>query len=50
MGIKQKKFQNGGFSKWPIFNIFLRKFHGLDFGLIGLIDAKGIGVAQPIWL
>ena len=25
------------------------KFHGLVLGLVGLIDAKGIDVAQPIW-
>jgi hypothetical protein len=29
--------------------MFLRKFHGLVLGLVGLIDAKGIDVAQPIW-
>ena len=28
----------------------LRKFHGLVLGSVGLIDAKGIEVAQPIWL
>ena len=33
----------------PILNIFLQKFHGLVLGLIELIDAKGIGLAQPIW-
>ena len=27
-----------------IFNLFL-----FVLGLVGLIDAKGIGVAQPIW-
>ena len=26
------------------------KFHGLVLGLVGLIEAKGIGLAQPIWL
>ena len=25
------------------------KFHGLVLGLVGLIDVKGIDVAQPIW-
>ena len=35
------------FSSSPILNIF---FHGLVLGLVGLIDAKGIDVAQPIWL
>jgi hypothetical protein len=38
------------FSTPPILNIFLRKFHGLVLGLVELIDAKGIDVAQPIWL
>ena len=33
------------FSTHPILNIFFQKFHGL----IELIDAKGIGVAEPIW-
>ena len=28
---------------------FPPKFHGLDLGLVGLIDAKGINVTQPIW-
>ena len=36
------------FSKSPILNFFLWKFHGLVLGLVGLIDAKGIDVAQPI--
>jgi hypothetical protein len=62
MGIKQrffflkKKFQNGRFSKWPFFKIAVfkiansqKKFHGLVLGLVGLIDAKGIDVAQLIW-
>ena len=43
-------FQNGCFSKSPILKIFLRKFHRLVLGLVGLMDAKGIDVAQPIWL
>ena len=33
----------------PILNIFSWKFHGLVLELIKFIDAKGIGVAQPIW-
>ena len=54
MGIKQKKskmadFQNGRFSKSPILKIFLWKFHGLVLWLLGLIDAKGIDLAQPIY-
>ena len=51
MGIKQKKeFQKLRFSKPRILKIFSRKFQGLGLGLVGLIDAKGIDVAQPIWL
>ena len=38
-------FQNGRFSKSPILEIFLRKFHRLVLGLVGLIDAKAINVA-----
>ena len=38
------------FPALPIHNIFLRKFHGLVLGLVELIDAKGIVVAQPTWL
>ena len=37
------------FSKSPILEKFLRKFHGLVLGLVGLNDAKGIDVAQRIW-
>ena len=38
-------------SKWPTANsqYFFQKFHGLVLGLEGLIDAKGIDAAQPIW-
>ena len=62
MRMKQKKFffeeknskwpifQNHRFSKLPILKIFLQKFHRLVLGLVGLIDAKAINVAQPIWL
>ena len=51
---KKKKFKMAdskkpSFSKSPILNIFLWKFHGLVLGLVGLIDAKGIDLAQPIW-
>ena len=50
----KKKFQNGRLKKahfpiLPILNIFSCKFHGLVLWLVGLIDAKGINVAQPIW-
>ena len=37
------------FSTPPILNIFFQKFHGLVLGLVGLIDAKPINVAQPMW-
>ena len=43
------RFQNRRFSKSPILKIFLQKFHRLVLGLVGLIDAKAINVAQPIW-
>jgi hypothetical protein len=36
------------FSKLPILKNILQKFQGLVLGLVGLIDAKGIDVAQPI--
>ena len=50
----EAKNQNGRlkklrFSKPPILNIFFQQFHGLVLGLVQLIDAKGIDVAQPIW-
>ena len=37
------------FTAPPILNIFSWKFHGLVLGLVELIDAKGISVAQLIW-
>jgi hypothetical protein len=36
------------FSKLPILKKFLRKLHRFFLGLVGLIDVKGIDVAQPI--
>jgi hypothetical protein len=36
------------FSKSPILKIISQKFHRLLLGLVGLIDAKGIDMAQPI--
>ena len=42
-------FQNGCFSKLSILEKILQKFHRSVFGLVGLIDAKAINVAQPIW-
>jgi hypothetical protein len=48
----EKKFQNGRFSKWLFFKIansqiFFVKI--LWIGLVGIIDANGIDVAQLIW-
>ena len=37
------------FSKPPILKKIPRKFHGLVLGLVGLIDPKGIDVAQSVW-
>ena len=50
----KKKFKmadskKGHFSTLSILNIFFWKFHGSVLGLVGLIDAKGIDGAQPIW-
>ena len=50
----KKKFKmadskKGHFPAPPILNIFSWKFHGSVLGLVGLIDAKGFGLAQPIW-
>ena len=55
MRMKQKKFKmadskKGHFPAPPILNISSWKFHGFVLGLVGLIDAKGIDVAQPTWL
>ena len=42
----RKKFKMAKFSKWPFFKIpNFRSVHGL----VGLIDAKAINVAQPTW-
>ena len=38
------------FPAQPILNIFSWNLHGLVLGLVELIDAKGIDVAQLIWL
>ena len=51
----KKKIQNGWLKKAcfpapPILNIFSPKFHGLVLQLVELIDAKGIGVAQPKYM
>ena len=42
-------FQNRRFLKSPILETVLQKFHRSVLGLVGLIDAKGINVTQPIW-
>ena len=38
------------FSTSPKAEQFSPKFHRLVLGIVGLIDAKGINVTQPIWL
>ena len=45
-GDEAKKFKKGHFPAPPILNILPWNFHGLVLGLVGLIDAKGIDVAQ----
>ena len=47
--IKMADSKKHRFSKSQILYIFFQKFYGLFCGLVGLIDAKGIDVAQPIW-
>ena len=47
--IKMADSKKGHFPAPPILNIFSWKFHELVLGLVGLIDVKGIDVAQPIW-
>ena len=37
------------FSPSPKAEQFPPKFHGLVLGLVGLIDAKGINMTQPLW-
>jgi hypothetical protein len=47
---KKKFFFAKFFSKWPTqAESFLPKFYRLILGLVGLIDVKGIDVAQSIW-
>ena len=48
--IQNSRLKKAHFPAPPIINIFLWKFDGLVLGLVELIDAKGIGVAQLIWL
>ena len=47
--IKMANSKKLSFSTLPKAEQFPPKFHGLVLGLVGLIDAKGIDVAQPIW-
>ena len=52
--IMQKKSKMADFSKLPFFKIansqkIFVKISWIGPGLVGLIDAKGIDVAQPIW-
>ena len=47
--IKMADSKKLSFSTSPKAEQFLPKFHGLVLGLIGLIDAKGIKMTQPIW-
>jgi hypothetical protein len=63
MGIKQKKKKkknakkilklpaqkNWVFEPPPKAEQLPQKFHGLVLGLVGLVDAKSIDVAQSIW-
>ena len=42
-------FQKGRFSKSPILEKKIPKFHRLVLGSVGLIDAKVIDVGQAIW-
>ena len=47
--IKMADSKKLSFSTSPKAEQFPPKFHGLVLGLIGLIDAKNIDVAQSIW-
>ena len=47
--IKMADLKKLRFSKLSILKIFSREFHRLVLGLVGLIDAKGINVAQWTW-
>ncbi len=51
----EKKFKMAdskklSFSNSPILKFFFQNFQGLVLGLVRLIDAKDIDVAQPVWL
>ena len=47
--IKMADSKKQSFSTSPKAEQFLPKFYGLVLGLVGLIDVKGIDVAQSIW-
>ena len=47
--IKMAYSKKPSFSTLPKAEQFPPKLHGLVLGLVGLIDAKGINVTQPIW-
>ena len=55
MAMKQKNIQNGRLKKTEFFKIANSRYFFLKISWIGpwlveLIDAKGIGAAQLIWL
>ena len=47
--IKMADSKKLSFPTSPKAQQFPPKFHGLVLGLVGLIDAKGIHFAQPMW-
>ena len=47
--IKMADLKKLSFSTSPKAEQFLPKFYGFVLGLVGLIDAKGIDFAQPMW-
>ena len=47
LSLGEKKIKMADSKKWLL--AAPPKFHGLVLGLVGLIDGKGIDVAQPIW-
>ena len=50
-GDEAKKFKKGHFPAPPILNIFFSKISWIGpWVIIGLIEAKSIDVAQPLWL
>jgi hypothetical protein len=47
--LKKKSKMSAEFFNSANSQYFFQKFQGLVLGLVELIDAKGIDVAQPIW-